>query len=242
MPWRPNGTTQLLERFATCICLRAFHSGSTKGRLTPFCSCEPPPLHLMLPFSPWQRSSGSSACAAFRTSTSAQMVVFLLILLTCPQREQFAMQLMRGTQRRHPCRCRFCVLIIVLVVGMGVEQDVEEAMKWLTMAATSGNSLSHYELGTVMAHCDRRPPRAATNSLNAMLPGQMYYDGSLVPKDEAKANEHFVRAADLDNPNAQFWMGAYSSKRPPPTAAPYASHSDSRECTIRLLLSPGLTR
>jgi hypothetical protein len=66
-------------------------------------------------------------------------------------REQFAMQLMRGTQRRHPCQCRFCVLIIVCVlfVGMGVEQDVEEAMKWLTMAATSGNSLSHYELGTM---------------------------------------------------------------------------------------------
>jgi TPR repeat protein len=40
---------------------------------------------------------------------------------------------------------------------MGVEQDVNEAMKWLTSAADNGNSLSHYELGRPISLCMARP-------------------------------------------------------------------------------------
>lgn len=103
--------------------------------------------------------------------------------------------------------------------GQGVPRDHALAARWLNAAAQSGYVASQAVLGTLYWGTD--PPDYAQSlhwlnkaaeqgnaqALNGL--GQMYRNGWGVPKDEKKAFDYQLRAAQAGDPNSRYNIGIY---------------------------------
>ena len=104
------------------------------------------------------------------------------------------------------------------VAGKGVDEDIEESLKWFLVAADKGDAISQYMVGGIYIGDDKlKNPsesfkyfsKAAEQELpNAMLyVGLAYLNGDGVEKDYTKALRWLSKAAKLGVANANYNIG-----------------------------------
>ena len=109
--------------------------------------------------------------------------------------------------------------------GHGVERDVEQAEKWLRMAADAGHGRSMTRLGMLLYRDERSDEdkresldwyrRAAElgDSSGMISMGLAYREGRCVPVDEKRAVEWFIKAHEAGARNAADLAGRLLSHR-----------------------------
>jgi TPR repeat protein len=108
--------------------------------------------------------------------------------------------------------------------GVGVKQNMKEAIKWLEMASSAGDMQGRFELAMILmdksrADQERKKGLALLQDnvqrqhpLSLWLMGELNMDGILVEKNESQAVAYWLRANEGGSPAAAFSLGKHYLK------------------------------
>jgi TPR repeat protein len=112
------------------------------------------------------------------------------------------------------------VLFQKYLMGQDIQQDNQEALKWLTKAAEDNNGLAQVMLGEVCRnnkYCEEaikwftkaseHKNDSSTSATSQGMLGEMYYFGECVQKDYKEAFKWYIKSAEQGNPLAQQKIG-----------------------------------